>query len=143
MEHRKGICIVAYKKEKNKILYLILKRKLRWIGYELCKGGKKPNETDLQAIKRELKEETKLKAIRIMKLNKRLEFAYPKKYIPIWNKKGFDANCYAIEVKGKIKLSKEHSSYKWLSYSEAKDVLTYNNTKRILENANKILNHKI
>jgi 8-oxo-dGTP pyrophosphatase MutT (NUDIX family) len=139
MEYRKGVSLVVYKREKEKIFYLILKRKLRWIGYELIKGGKKSKETDLQVIKRELREETKLTPIKIINLNKKLKFIYPKKYQKFFKKKGFLAKSYAVEAKGKIKLSKEHSSYKWLNYKKAEDILTFKETKKILENANKIL----
>ena len=136
MEFRKGVSLIVYRKEKDKIFYLVLKRKLRWKGYELCKGGKLRSETDLQAIKRELREETGLKPVKITKLNIKEKFVYPKKHQNIFHKKGFIANCYAIEAKGKIRLSKEHSSYNWLTYQKAKNILTYNNLKAILGKAN-------
>jgi 8-oxo-dGTP pyrophosphatase MutT (NUDIX family) len=138
MEFRKGVSLVVYRKEKDKILYLVLKRRLRWIGYEIVKGGKLKNENDLQSIKRELKEETGLKPIKITKLNGKLKFNYPKKDQIVFHKKGFIANCYLVEVDSKkVKLRKEHSSYKWLSYNKSKEILTYTNLKKILENANK------
>ncbi|MEM3405394.1 MAG: NUDIX domain-containing protein [Candidatus Pacearchaeota archaeon] len=140
MKYRKGIRLVVYKKEKNRILYLVLKRKLRWKGYELIKGGKKEKENDLQAIKRELKEETNLTPLKIKKLNLIDKFIYPDKYKKIFKKNGFIARCYLVEVGSKkIKLSKEHSSYKWLPYIKAKNILSYDNAKKILKIANKIL----
>jgi 8-oxo-dGTP pyrophosphatase MutT (NUDIX family) len=87
-DYRKGIRLVVYKKEKNKILYLILKRKLRWIGYETPKGGKLNSEPDISAIKRELKEETSLKPKKIIPLNIKEKFTYPKQHQKLFNKKG-------------------------------------------------------
>jgi len=134
MEMRKGVSLVVYRKEKDKIFYLILKRKRRWIGYELIKGGKFKSESEIQTIKRELREEIRVKPIKIINLNYPTKFNYPKKNV--FHKKGFSANCYAVEIKGKIKLNNEHSSYKWLTYNKAKNILTYQNLKIILGKAN-------
>ncbi len=140
--YRKGVRLIVYKKEKNNILYLVLKRKLRWIGYETPKGGKLNSESDIKAITRELKEETSLKPKKIIPLNIKEKFNYPKKHQEVFNKKGMISNCYLIEGIGKIKLSKEHSSYKWLDYKKALSLLTYSNQKKILKKSNKILNKK-
>jgi len=138
-DYREGIRLVVYKKKKNKILYLILKRKLRWNGYETLKGGKLKNETDAQAIRRELKEETSLKPKEIVNLNLKSKFLYPKKYQKMFHKRGFIGNCYIVRAEGKIKLSKEHSSYRWLDYDKAKKLITFKENKLILKIANEIL----
>jgi 8-oxo-dGTP pyrophosphatase MutT (NUDIX family) len=144
MEFRKGVSLVVYRKEKDKILYLVLKRKLRWTGYEFAKGGKLKGESYVNTIKRELKEETGLKPIKIIKLKEKLKFNYPKKDQAVFHKKGFIANCYLVEVGSKkVKLRKEHSSYKWLSYKDTKNTLTFKDTKRILIKSNKIIKDNI
>ena len=139
MEFRRGVSLVVYRKEKDKTLYLVLKRRLRWIGYELIKCGKFKGESDIQIIKRELREETSLKPKKIINLNYTTKFIYPKKHQSVWNKKGFVGKCYAIEAKGKIKLNKEHSSYKWLTFKKAIKIITFKEAKKILRIANKKL----
>ena len=56
-KYRNAIFIVTYRCiNKDKILYLILKRQLHWKGWEFPKGGIDFFETKKRAIKRELKE---------------------------------------------------------------------------------------
>ena len=64
-KYRKAVFIVAYSKINNKIEYLLLKRKLHWKGWEFPKGGAEEKENNLDAVKRELKEETGLKILNI------------------------------------------------------------------------------
>src|SRR3989344_1192122 len=45
MKLRKGVFIIVYRKEKDKLSYLILKRKLHWKGWEFPKGGIEKGET--------------------------------------------------------------------------------------------------
>ena len=68
-KYRKAVFIVVYRKEKDKILYLILKRKLHWKGWEFPKGGTEKREKLVQTLERELKEETGQSAIKIIKFN--------------------------------------------------------------------------
>ena len=62
MEKKKGyrnaVFIVTYRREKSKIFYLLLKRKLHWEGWEFPKGAIEGKEPVFLTIKRELKEET-------------------------------------------------------------------------------------
>jgi len=141
MKYRRGIFFVVYRKEKKKIRYLVLKRKLHWIGWEFPKAGVESKESDAKAIKRELKEEAGCKVKEILKFNKRGRFRY-KKDIP--ERKQFVGQSwklFAVEVDcKKIKVDKkEHSGYKWLSYSEAKKILTWPNQKKCLEMVNQKL----
>ena len=72
-KYRKGIFVVVYSKTKNKIEYLILKRKLHWKGWEFPKGGKRIYETLQMAVKREVKEETGLKPLKIKSFKEKTE----------------------------------------------------------------------
>ncbi|MDD5490150.1 MAG: diadenosine tetraphosphate hydrolase, partial [Candidatus Moranbacteria bacterium] len=50
---------------------------------------------------------------------------------------------YIFETKTKrIILSREHIDYKWLEYKKAYELLTYKQTKKVLEKANKFLTDK-
>ena len=67
LKYRKAVFVVTYRKEKDKIKYLILKRKLHWKGWEFPKGGVNKDESLLHAVKREIKEETGQSAFNIKK----------------------------------------------------------------------------
>ena len=138
MGFRKGIFIVVYCKEK-KVEYLILKRKLHWKGWEFPKGGFEKGEKILGVVKRELKEETGLTALKIKKFNFSGKYKYDKKYS---NRKGFVGQTfealYAVEVK-KAKVSidkKEHSGFTWKNFDKALKKLTWENQRKCLRMVN-------
>jgi len=137
-KYRKGVTSIIYIKEKGKFYYLVVKRKLRWKGYGVVKGGILKSENYIYAVKRELREETGLKPIRIIDLKLKNKFDYPKKHQKVFKKKGFDSKCYAVQVaKKKIRLNHENSSYKFLSFEKAKKILTFKDEKELLEKADK------
>jgi ADP-ribose pyrophosphatase YjhB (NUDIX family) len=91
---------------------LILKRKEEqvYVGYWDVPGGKLDDEDDLlAAISREIKEETGLKLVKIiltLSSSKFIGNLAPDKPLVL-------RNIYLCSAKGKIKLSPEHSEYKW------------------------------
>lgn len=136
MKYRKGVFIVTFNKNK----YLILKRKLHWEGWEFPKGGRKEKERVEKTIKREIKEETGQKPITIIYFNKTGSWKYPKTLPDRPGIKGMSWQLFAAEIKNlKIKLAKEHESYKWLSYNQAYKMLTYKNQKTCLKLVNNYL----
>ena len=139
--YRKAVFVVTYSIIGNKIYYLVLKRKLHWKGWEFPKGGMKNSETKIKAVKRELKEETGLKALKIKKFNIKGKYKYDREYSDRPGIKGQTYNLFAAEVKkGKIKLDKlEHSNYKWLSFKDAIKKLTWKNQKKCLRIINNYL----
>jgi 8-oxo-dGTP pyrophosphatase MutT (NUDIX family) len=143
-KYRKALFFVVYFLEKGKIKYLILKRKLHWKGWEFPKGGKNFFETELRTIKRELKEETGLKILKIKKFKEKGRYKYNKK-IPERSKFiGQTYKLYAVEVK-KIKIELdllEHSDFKWVNFNKAIKSLTWENQKRCLKIVNNWLSLK-
>lgn len=141
MSYRKALFILAYRKEKNKILYLILKRKLHWKGWEFPKGGIKKNENILHALKRELKEEIGQPTSKITKFSLSGKYKYDKLYPDRPGITGQTYKLFSAEIKSKkIKLDRiEHSAYKWLQYKQALNQLTWPNQKKCL----KIVNSKL
>lgn len=143
--YRKGVFIVVYRKNKNKIEYLVLQRKLHWKGWEFPKGGLKTWEKrkEEKAVLREIKEEVGgCKVIKIKDMKVKGKYKYNKKmYDRPWI--GQTYHLFAVEVeckKNKIKIDKkEHSSYKWLDFEKAYKILTWPNQKRCLKIVNKTL----
>ncbi|MEK6860949.1 MAG: NUDIX hydrolase, partial [Nanoarchaeota archaeon] len=87
--------------------YLILKDALstsKW--WDLPGGHMDEQETELQSLSREIKEETQLDLIRANKLFER--------YLKLGNKNR-RVIFFGAEVKGDIKLSEEHADYKWIT----------------------------
>jgi len=141
MKCRRALFFVTYYLEKGKPTYLILKRKLHWKGWEFPKGGQRIFETARGTIKRELKEETGLKILKIRKFNESGKYKYPKKYKDRPGFIGQTYKLYSAEVKkGKVKFDKyEHSDYKWIHFSDAVKKLTWANQKACLRIVNKWL----
>ena len=145
MKYRKGVFLVVYFLKNRKPKYLILKRKLHWKGWEFPKGGFEKGEDILKVVKRELKEETGLDALKIKKFAFSGKYKYDKKYE---DRKGllgqtFEA-LYAVEVKkAKVSIDKrEHSVFSWKSFGRAFKKLTWENQKKCLGIVEKWLNNK-
>ena len=135
--YRKSVFIVVYRKTEKGILYLILKRKLHWSGWEFPKGGIEPDEKIEETIKRELKEETGQFPLIIQKHNFSGKYKYKNKVAGRWFV-GQMFSLYSVEVKNEeiILDKREHSEYLWLPYFEAHRKLTYRNQKKSLEIVN-------
>jgi len=132
--------VIVYFKDKNKLKYLILKRKLHWKGWEFPKGGIKNKENILKAVKRETKEETGQNPINIKKYSLSGKYKYDKKYSDRPGLIGQTYTLFLAELKNKkIKISKkEHSSFKWLNYQSTLNTLTWPSQKKCLRYVNKI-----
>ncbi|MDP2628463.1 MAG: NUDIX domain-containing protein [Nanoarchaeota archaeon] len=141
MKFRKSVFIVVYSKNKNKVEFLVLKRKLHWKGWEFPKGGIERFELKRSAVKREIKEETGLEILKVKKFNFSGKFKYSKKFPDRPNFLGQSYSLYAVEVKkGKVKVDKkEHSDYKWLDFKKSERKLTWKNQRYCLRIVNKSL----
>ena len=93
MRYRKAVFIIVYSRIKNQIYYLILKRKLHWKGWEFPKGGLRKGEKILDAVKREVKEETGLMPIKTKKFNISGRYKYHKE---LENRKGFIGQSFSL-----------------------------------------------
>jgi 8-oxo-dGTP pyrophosphatase MutT (NUDIX family) len=142
LNYRKGVFLVVYSEKNRENIYLILKRKLHWKGWEFPKGGIEKNEQIKKAIIREIKEETGLKPIKIKKFSGKGKYKYNRKYSDRKEFIGQTYSLYAIEVKfGKARIDrKEHSDYKWLGFNDAHKKLTWTNQKKCLKIVNDWLN---
>lgn len=107
--------------------------------WQFLSGGGEDNETPLETAKRECFEEAqipvnttfyKLDAISTIPAE-----IYPEKYRKYWDK-----NCFVIKeykfafklIDDIIKISDEHSEFKWATYEEAISLLKYDSNKTAL-----------
>ncbi len=137
--YRRGVFCVVYRLKP--LRYLILHRKFHWKGWEFTKGGKKPGEILKQTCRREVKEETGLRIIKINKFSIKGKFLYGKSAQEERKAQGFIYTLFACEVKKtKVRISKkEHDKYKWHSYSEAMKLLKWPNQRKGLRTVNQKL----
>jgi len=142
MPVEKSAGAIIFRKEEGKIYYLLLRypsesRKEYW-GFP--KGHVEKGEGLEQTVKREIKEETGLEDIKIIK-----EFQEQEKYFFTRDRKKIYKTVTFLLAETKTKkviISLEHLNYKWLVYKEALEKLTYKNAKEILQKANEFISRK-
>ena len=137
-EYRKAVFVLPYAKTKKRIEYLLLRRKLHWRGWEFSKGKIELGERKEQTARRELREETGHRAIKIKKFNFSGRYRYHKKFPDRPGFIGQTFSLYAAQVKkGKVSLDKkEHNGHRWVDFSKAIKMLKFPNQKKSLRIVN-------
>lgn len=131
----KSAGIVVFRRNNNKVEYLILKYGARH--WDFPKGHLEDNETSIQAALRETKEETNLDVKIIDGFIEKISYIFRTQYSQgqvIYKEVDFFIGEVPFNVE--VKLSHEHSKFKWETYEEAKKILTHQNAKNILEKVN-------
>lgn len=149
MKYRPSVFVVTYARNKGKIYYLLLKRKLHWKGWEFPKGGLKgimERVYPRRAVKREIIEETGLNPIKIKKYYYSGIFRYNKLFEDRPGFIGQSFRLFSAEVKKqKPNLNKnkdmEHIDYLWADYKGAMKKLTWPNQRKCLKIVNDWLEH--
>lgn len=141
MPLEKSAGAIIFRREADNIYYLLLhypsssrSSKEYW---DLPKGHVEKGESDIEAAKREVREETGLEDIGIIG-----GFKETIKYFFRFEGKNIFKIVvfYLAEAKTeKVKISSEHIGYKWLPYEEALKQLTYKNAKDILKKSRNFL----
>lgn len=151
--YRRAVFIVVYRfnkgvnktgKAERNTEYLVLKRKLHWIGWEFPKGASEKGETLRQAAIRETREETGLRPLKLRKFKVSGKYRYTRDFP---DRKSFNGQTYvlfAAQVKAgkhkKVKLDKkEHSAFKWVVFKQALRTLKWKNQKKCLRIVNKTI----
>jgi 8-oxo-dGTP pyrophosphatase MutT (NUDIX family) len=144
MKYRRGVFVVVYRKEEDKLKYLILKRILHWRGWEFPKGGMDKKENIMDMIKREIKEETGQLPLSIKRYNLSGKYRYPHKYPDRPGVIGQTYTLYSAEIKKeKVEIDKsEHAGYKWASFNQAIKLLTHPSQRKCLRIVNQRLSGK-
>jgi len=145
MPREKSAGAIVFRKEGNKIYYLLLHYKAgHW---EFPKGHIEKNESEEDTVKREIEEETGIDDIEIIKGFKEYVKYFFRKSYNLKNEARKKAPLvfkivvfYLAKTKTKkVKISFEHQGYKWLPYKQAFEQLTFKNAREILKKANDFL----
>jgi len=139
METIKGVSAIIYDKNSDHY-FLILKRIKDWQGWEFCKGSIHPGEKSLDAVKREIKEETGISKFKIVgKLKKKRIFEN--------SGKQHEIEVYLAETNMNtpvhIQHKDEHSTYLWSASAGVEGKLQWDNEKEVFRDALRYLKSKV
>ncbi len=101
--------------------------------WEFVKGTIEPGETEEETLRREIEEETGIAQIRLVPgFRKRIDYFYREKGRLVFKTVIF----YLVETRRKkVELSYEHVGYAWLPYRKAYRQLTFANSRKVLQSA--------
>ncbi len=142
MPIEKSAGAIVFRKEKNKIFYLLLhypgaSHRAEKDYWDFPKGHIEKGEKIEDTVKREVFEETGLKEIKILP-----GFKETIKYFFKFGGKNvlkFVTFFLAETKEKKVQISFEHIGYEWLPFEKAIERLTFKNAKEILKRANDFL----
>jgi 8-oxo-dGTP pyrophosphatase MutT (NUDIX family) len=133
MEKQVSAGIVPYHKEDKE--YLLLHYQAgHW---DFPKGHVEKQETLEEAALRELYEETGIKEAHVIKgFKERIEYYFKEHDRLIYKEVYF---FLALVYEKDVKISHEHIGFGWFKYNEAKNKITYDNSKMVLDKANEFI----
>ena len=137
MAQEKSCGAIVFTRHKEGIKYLLLHYVAEH--WDFPKGKQEKNEKEEQTAAREIKEETGIEDIELIdNFREIVKYFYKKGEETVYKEVVF----FLAETRtNEISLSSEHIGYAWVSYEHAYKKLTYNNSKELLEKADKFL-HK-
>ena len=132
---------ILYRKISGDIQYLLLKRTQEKESFwQPVTGGLEEGETKVQALKREVWEETGIK--NVVRIVQNVDyFEYPDAHFI----KGYDfikEYVFGVEVDPNERIAldgKEHSQFRWCNFKEALELLKWDENKKALSRLNEIL----
>ena len=130
MKYIKSCGFVAYKQIKNKNYYLIIKSLNGDVGFP--KGHMEIGESELQTAIRELKEETGIDVEAISGFRCQIEYPLPKVPDAIKQTVYFLGKCTSDNI---VCQEAEVAAASFVSYDEALKILTFEETRNILKEA--------
>lgn len=136
---------LIYHKEKDNICYLLLRypalsHRAKKDYCDFPKGHLEKGESDVEAMRREVAEETGISDLEIAKgFHETIKYFFAVGETKIFKIVTF----YLAETKTKkVTISQEHTGYSWLPFSEAVKELSFSNSKKMLKKANALLTKK-
>jgi bis(5'-nucleosidyl)-tetraphosphatase len=137
MIHEKSCGAVVFHRDET-VSYLLLQYAAgHW---DFVKGNVEPNESEMDTVLRELKEETGIVATKTLEgFRERIQYFYRRQGETIQKEVVF----YLIQSETqKVELSFEHVGYIWLDYQHALEKVTFKNAKDVLQKAHAFLKAK-
>ncbi|MCS7134416.1 MAG: NUDIX domain-containing protein [Candidatus Pacearchaeota archaeon] len=139
MKYEKSCGAIVFRREGGETKFLLLYRaenenfRASW---DFPRGNIEKNETEEQAARREIKEETGITNLKFYKFKDVLHFFY--RFQGELVKKQV-VYLLAETNDERVTLSEEHQDYKWADFNEALNILTHETSKKTLEKAYKFL----
>jgi len=135
MPSEKSCGAVVFRHEDNHIAYLLLQYGAgHW---EFVKGNQEKGEEEKDTMLRELKEEAGIEDARFVDGFREVINYFYKREGQLVRK---EVIFYLVETKTKdVKLSFEHTDFRWLGFEEAVKAVTFQNAKDVLKKANEFL----
>jgi 8-oxo-dGTP pyrophosphatase MutT (NUDIX family) len=139
MLQEKSCGAVIFLNQDSQIKYLLLCYSANHWGF--VKGGVEANESEKETVIRELKEETGITDAKFTGgFRESIEYFYHRQDVSVHKTVVF----YLMEVYSeKVELSFEHKGYLWLDYDHAIKMLSFNNSKDVLDKAHNFLMSKV
>ena len=137
MAQEKSCGTVIFRRHKDKIQYLLLHYGAgHW---DFPKGKQEKSENDEQTAMRELREETQIEETELADgFRETVKYFFKRGEETVYKEVIF----FLVETRSdEVTLSAEHIGYAWLNFEHAHKKLTFNNSKELLEKAEKFL-HK-
>ena len=134
MEYRKSCGFVVFKKVQDEIFYLIIRA---WNGeYGFPKGHVENDESEYETAMRELKEETNVEVLVINGFREQIEYKFPNMRNVIKQSVYFIGECISNDIKCQ---DTEVSEAKFMVYEDALKLLSFEETKSVLQKAHKFI----
>lgn len=128
---------IVYRVEGKRPIFLLLKRTaIDGDFWQPVTGGVEDNETDLDALKREIKEETSIREV--ISISKAI-------YQFSWQRDGItrQETAYGVLVdQAPITLSQEHTEYRWCYYDDAIKLLQHQSNQEALQRLASLLKNE-
>lgn len=136
MQEEQRVCVVLRKTVGGGKRYGVLKRTKNWEGWELVKGHIDDDEAPADAAAREVNEETGIETVKdITALDYELTWTYERD----GEQRRSVCRCFLIDVPSDAYIDvganpdDEHATGHFLNFRDARDILTYDNQRELLE----------